>query len=80
MLTACTSDSDQAKVMATNSYDADVIEMPLNEWIKLENTEKNELVIKVLKEAGLELKDYREYFRLVIKELDKGLKIQKIKM
>jgi hypothetical protein len=30
------------------------------------------LVIKVFNKAGLEMKDYRDYFRLVIKELDRG--------
>lgn len=63
LLTACTSQKD---VDSNKSIE----EQPLSAWIKLDNDEKNTLMIEALNEAGLEKRDWREHFRTVIKALN----------
>ncbi|TYS19858.1 hypothetical protein FZC78_02190 [Rossellomorea vietnamensis] len=55
-------------VMVNNKEIA--LNQPLKDWLSLEAKDKNELVIQVFEEKGLEFNKYRDYFRGIIKELD----------
>jgi hypothetical protein len=65
LLTSCSSQDNMGK-------DTPINEQPLSEWVKLENNEKNNLMIEAFKEAGLEKKEWDKYFRMAINEINKA--------
>ncbi|MFZ3591722.1 hypothetical protein ACOI1C_21515 [Bacillus sp. DJP31] len=73
ILTGCTT-HNEVKEVSVQDTDSELVstEQPIRAWLKLENEQKNDLVIKVFSEEGLEMKDYQEHFRTVISEMDKG--------
>lgn len=62
LLSGC---SESATVESSN-----VLEEPMIEWIKLDSAEKNSLLSEAMKKRGYTQKEYRDYIKPAIREMD----------